>query len=414
MGARAACLASVRFTPATKADQDVYFGRGRTGTPRPLFAQYDNGNWWQVGCRSEYDIRASLDWFRDTDQNRINWGCFSGEGCCYPSRVGQQMGREPEVTRCLAEFFKRGVDPLRIASEHAREIGISLYPSFRIGGKRPAPAHPTTNEMPFFDSHQHCLCVAPDGRPTPHYSFAYEEVRQYFVDVIREVVEEYDVPGINFIFARSQPFVLYEEKTVREFRERHGVHPRELPDDDPRWLEHRAGYLTAFVKQMRAALDQVGQEKGRRAELVATVPSNLRLGVDWAVDGVRWATEGLADYLILHSGGVTSTEDVRAYRQALAGSGVPIIVDFYPRRMPARERMLRAIEYYEAGADGFCFWDSQGRVTRAAEFAFARWLGHDEDLGDWARQMAPSFRVLPLSTLQGYSMDRRFWTLTSG
>ncbi|SVD22062.1 uncharacterized protein METZ01_LOCUS374916, partial [marine metagenome] len=150
---KGACLAWVRLEPASEQDRDRYQGRGRTQTPAPQFAQYDNGGWWQKGCQTVDDLHASLDWFAGTDQWRINWGCFSNEGACYPSEVAQQMGRDPEVTRCIDEFVRRGIDPLQVALEYADTKGLSLYPSYRIGGKRPAPTIATTNEMPFFDSH---------------------------------------------------------------------------------------------------------------------------------------------------------------------------------------------------------------------------------------------------------------------
>lgn len=76
----------------------------------------------------------------------------------------------------------------------------------------------------------------------------------------------------------------------------------------------------------------------------------------------------------MHAGGILPTEAIRAYR----------------------------------------FWDSQARVTRACEFATDRFLGHRDDLARWAGEMDDPFRVLPLRTLQGFSMDRRYWTLTSG
>lgn len=91
-------------------------------------------------------------------------------------------------------------------------------------------------------------------------------------------------------------------------------------------------------------------------ELAVSVPSVPDVAGDWAVDGLTWAWEKLVDYLILHAGGVTSLEDLRFHVEALEGVGLPVVVDFYPRRMPARARLLRALEYYEAGADGFCFW----------------------------------------------------------
>jgi hypothetical protein len=160
-------------------------------------------------------------------------------------------------------------------------------------------------------------------------------------------------------------------------------------------------------------LDEVGAARGRRLELAVSVPP-LDNGATWCVDGAAWAREGIVDNLIVHAGGILPPAAVTAYREAIADSPTSLIVDFYPRRMPARARLERALEYYEAGADGFCFWDSEGRVVRASEFATARFLGHRDDLGRWMQEMGEPFRIVPLRTLQGYSMDRRYWTLTSG
>ncbi len=410
---RDACLAWVRLRPATRADRNRYEGKGDTETPATQFGMYDNGNWFQKGCVTDDDLRASIDWFADTDMTRVLWGCYSNEGACYPSRIAEPMARDPEVTRCVQEFLARGVDPLALALAHAAEVGVGLYPSYRIGGRRAAPTVLTTNEMPFFDANQDKLCVAADGTPTCHYSFAYAEVRQYFTDLLREVVETYDVPGVHFLFVRSNPFALYEDKTLEEYRQAHGTDPRDLPEDDPTWWIHRAESLNQFVRGLRSMLDEVGEAKGRRLELAVSVPP-LDNGPAWCVDGATWAREGLVDYLIIHAGGILSVDGVHQYREAIAGSETELIVDFYPRRMPARARLLRALEYYEAGAEGFCFWDGQSRVARASEFATGRLLGHRTDLARWAQEMEDPFRVVPLRTLQGYSMDRRYWTLTSG
>ena len=50
----------------------------------------------------------------------------------------------------------------------------------------------------------------------------------------------------------------------------------------------------------------------------------------------------------------------------------PSIVDFYSRRMPVRARLLGTLEYYEAGADGFCFF-GEGAATSALGSGFVRW-----------------------------------------
>ena len=410
---RDACLAWVRLRPATEKAIARYQGSGQTKEPATQFAIYDNGNWFQKGCVTDDDLCASIDWFAGTDINKLLWGCFSTEGTCYPSRIAEQMARDPEVTHCVEEFAARGVDPLALALEHAAKVGVALYPSYRIGGRRAAPTVLTTNEMPFFAANQDKLCVTADGTPTCHYSFAYDEVRQYFTKLLREVVETYDVPGVHFLFVRSNPFALYEEKTRAEFQQLHGADPRHLAEDDPVWWAHRAAYLTHFVGQLRSMLDEVGRAKGRRLELAVSVPP-LDNGPTWCVDGARWAQEGLVDYLIVHAGGILPVEGVTKYRDALGGCDTELIVDFYPRRMPARARLQRALQYYAAGAQGFCFWDSQARVTRASEFASGRFLGHRDDLARWAEEMEDPFKVVALRTLQGYSMDRRYWSLTNG
>ena len=39
----------------------------------------------------------------------------------------------------------------------------------------------------------------------------------------------------------------------------------------------------------------------------------------------------------------------------------------------------------------------------------------DRDVPEaWAQQMGQPFRVIPLRTLQAYTVDPRYWTLTSG
>ena len=60
------------------------------------------------------------------------------------------------------------------------------------------------------------------------------------------------------------------------------------------------------------------------------------------------------------------------------------------------------------------FLGGQARVGRASEFAWSRFLGHADDLEEWAGLVGRDFRQVPLRTLQGYSLDRRYWTKTSG
>ena len=53
-------------------------------------------------------------------------------------------------------------------------------------------------------------------------SYAFPEVRDLLLRVFREVATRYDIEGVNPIFNRGAPFLLYEEPLVEGFRRRDG------------------------------------------------------------------------------------------------------------------------------------------------------------------------------------------------
>ena len=94
--------------------------------------------------------------------------------------------------------------------------------------------------------------------------------------------------------------------------------------------------------------------------------------------------------------------------------GCRVYPDVYPRYMPPTEYPRRALEYYRAGADGLCFWDTYCRVPRASEWSAIRRLGHVDGLDDLESE-ARSFRtVSPLIEAGGMSFDPLYTPATNG
>lgn len=62
----------------------------------------------------------------------------------------------------------------------------------------------------------------------------------------------YDVDGINPIFNRGAPFLLYETPLLEEFREQTGLDARELDERDPRHMAYHASVMTDFMRELRA------------------------------------------------------------------------------------------------------------------------------------------------------------------
>jgi hypothetical protein len=204
----------------------------------------------------------------------------------------------------------------------------------------------------------------------------------------------------------------------------------ELPPGDPRVMQIRAGFVTQFLREVRAMLDEVGRAQGRHIPTsylvpVGNSPPNIPAGgiesfihefMFNALDVETWIAEGLVDYLVIHAhrfgehDGSELKPGIRQIADLARGTKTKVYVDIYPRRIPPRVYRKIAMSYYDAGADGLATWDSHSRRYRASEQAFFNRLGHRDDLARWdaAGKGDDYFRVVPLVTLDGFGMDREF------
>jgi len=410
--------------------------RARTDTKR-LISIFDSGQFHRWGYRTEEEVREEVESHRDGDFEVILWSVALGDICYYPTKVGKMRDTPPLFNRphfsieaeSLSALSERGIDPLKVAIDCAHELGVKLYPQIRMEGPQLPPYHELDHfGGPFMKAHPEFLCRDRDGGPIRHLSLAFPQVREHYIALFREWVEDYDADGISIIFCRSWPFVYYEEPVVRSFMERYGEDPRDLEEDDPRWLRHRAEYITLFLREVRHTLDEVGRRKGRRLGTAYLVPKNATpdfrgegpFDECWfhGLDVETWAREGLVDYLILHIevfgnyDGSEQADVIRAFSELVKDTPCKLYVDVYPRRMPAEAYRIKAINYYRAGAEGLAFWDSQGRNSRASEWAMVKKLGHKEELERWEDEVY--FRRVPLLSLDGWPMGRRFSLPTDG
>src|SRR3990172_10459331 len=248
---------------------------------------------------------------------------------------------------------KAGVDPLGEAVQYAHSMGIDLIPSLRMDGTNPPPYNASPG--PFFDQHPEYLCRAADGSIIPRLSLAFPEVRQLYLSMFREALD-YGVDGIAVLFNRGWPFVAYERPVADGFQSKYGLKPQELDAKDPRWLAHKADFVTTYVRSIRQLLDEEGGKRGRRLQAVMMVAGNAERSLELGLDLPTWIKEGLVDHLILHP---SAGGDIRAGAGQVAalarGSKTRVYVDFYPRRLPAEMIRRRAIDYYQSGIDAFRF-----------------------------------------------------------
>lgn len=336
--------------------------------------------------RKAEDLRKQMLLFRDTQVAVMEWCITSGSRVNYPSKVSEligagvkEFGRRGDqlATETLRRLADEGVDTLEVVAKACHEAGILCQATMRMNGDY--PTLPEENSVMFnsgfWRAHPEFRVRNVKGVTGFVLSYAFPEVREFKLGVLREAVER-DIDGIHLDFLRHPPFFGYDEPLVKAFQAKHGQDPRALPADDSRWRQLRAEVMTCFLRDVRALLDAAGKRKGRYLRLSARV--------DWreyralGCDIETWLKEGLLDYLALAQHtlggyefdltpfvamargtgcavlfgeeGILSGHDTTAAEDKLiaAGKMAP------PRRgqLSLEQHQARAARWYAAGADG--------------------------------------------------------------
>ncbi|MCZ6672846.1 MAG: hypothetical protein O7C75_07900 [Verrucomicrobia bacterium] len=342
-------------------------------------------------------------WFRNelepvikSDFKLFIFEALRGSYASYKTKIGYFGNKEDK-------WEEDWLDPVEIFTRLCHENGLKMFVSMRmIGPQHPMNRAPIARakhyeEMPQFAKRDKL------GRPTTGLSLAYPEVRQYWLSLLRETLE-YGIDGIQLHLNRSNPFVMYEEPVVKAFQEKYGEDPRELPESDPRYINLQAGYTTQFVREVNGLVNETPNR-----ELAVTFYGRphkydqerenfhpIRYGCD--IEG--WIREGLVDYLMPSP--KIDTGLISKWRE-LVGDRVHIWPDLMPRTQPAEMYAALAKKYYEAGADGFCFWDGERRTQRLSEWAAVRRLGHRDQLDQIINHGSEFYRKINLETLGIFS-----------
>jgi hypothetical protein len=140
----------------------------------------------------------------------------------------------------------------------------------------------------------------------------------------------------------------------------------------------------------------------------------------YGMDVETWVREGLVDHLAVHMEQVKPLDGsgaapiLKAFKQFTDRSATKLYADLYPRRQSGDSMRIRAKTCYGAGADGLCFWDTHGRISRLSGWAMHRMLGHRDELDtpEMERFARSLFRCVPMRSLDGYPLGGP-WSLPS-
>ena len=229
------------------------------------------------GYGTREKLQRVIDRFAGSRLYSYDWCVGPSSTFTYDTRIGTIFGSNVEkfwrrgdkrAAEAVWRLIAEGNDPLRVVVERARERGVRINATLRMNanyGGEPAKVF----NGDFYWQHQECRILDRKGEPHRHLSYAYPAVRGFRLSIIREAAG-YGVDGIHLNFLRNPPFFGFDPPLVEAFQERYGVDAREHPTDE-RWYRLRADVMTGFIRQVRAALDEVGKSTGKRLALSATM-----------------------------------------------------------------------------------------------------------------------------------------------
>lgn len=276
---------------------------------------------------SARNVLAQVDSLAGTSVKTLMWSVGAGSDILYyPTKAANDWRWRPVAPKYEAEFgswqrkaaagLDAGVDPIRIAGERAKALGMYFVPSYRMNDDHfifDPVDYPLTGK--FWIDHQSTMKIGESPQPADeHYGnlldFSHVEVRQYRLDVIFEVIARYEdlLDGIELDFNRFQM-----------------IFPKDQGFE-------RGPLVTEMIAQVRARLDEAAARQNRPLYLFVRVPPSL---ADCHRMGYRiedWMNPRIVD-VILPSQLMTLAHDmpVDELVSICAPAGVAVVPSLYPR-----------------------------------------------------------------------------------
>ena len=399
---RKASIAYVKLIPLSEQEV-IEINNDRADTSkRMLYALNDGNGLFYRGPTTREDLLEEVEQYRYSDVKALILAVSCGDLVNYPSNVGttwySDSGDELSpagwrtVRDSLQTLLAQEIVPVQELSEYMHQMGKECHVMFRLAliGDLPPSHH--------FQSIAHLRpdlrMISKDGTPMEKISYAYPEVREYMLSMIREVAEGYDIDGVNLCFIRGPQFVGYEDIVVNDFINIYGIDPRELDENDIRAQQHRASYVTEFVRSAHNLMNEISLNKGRKIELSVMVNSgeasqarNLFFGLDvWT-----WINESLLDSIFI-SGSADS-----AIVNALASHNCKLIT-----QTNGNPGVIvgTAKGGFDNGADGFWAWDLNAVQEYPDYWQVYKRIGHEEEIDNFITSI-PAMKTIKLNTIGG-------------
>lgn len=416
-------LAYVKLVPLTPEEvARVRADRAETAHRR-LVATIDGFSYiYSRRPTTEEDLLLETETYRDSDFGTLILQMSGADMVNYPSSIGEMRGQDLDdfarqgdryYAEAIRELAAKKINPTKTLIEGAHRVEMQVHVSVRTAAWVHTEPLSDFFGSRFYDQHPEWRCRDRDGTVVARMSFAVPEVRAHLVSVLREAVS-FGADGANILFARGVPVILYEKPFLDLFQQRYQEDALKLPETDPRIRELRAELLTQFLREVRQMLDEEAARRGdgKRLALSIFCLANEADNLEYGLDIRHWSREKLVDLVLpyLGAGGSKARAyDLAFFREVCAPAGIPVKPTLVAWSTPDLDDMMhRAVELYDAGADGLTIWDANSGADRGDRWAVTSRLGHIEDVRRLAEEGAPMPPVLRFGRLGDLRVDGRY------
>ena len=202
----------------------------------------------------------------------------------------------------MLAVHQEGVDyPARVI-QRCRHDGMSPWITLRMNDchENDNPAHPFHGS--FWTKNPQLRRKNCSGYFATCLDYANPEVREFYMSLIVETLDRYDIDGLELDFMR-EPYVFSADK------EKEG-----------------APILTEWVREVRRRTADAAAKRGHAVRLGVRVPSRPEVAVGMGLDAIAWAKEGLIDLLVTTPRWATIEFDlpIAQWRQVLGKAKVTL------------------------------------------------------------------------------------------
>lgn len=285
-------------------------------------------------------LEKGVDRFVGTQVDALFWSIGESDVYYFRTRTAEMLGENVKqfqraatlrLMRGLESVLKEREDYFQAMADRCRQIGIQFFVSVRMNDAHDSPKGWNNPDLysQFKRAHPELLlgdAVHPSF--ATGFDFFYEKVRQNKFKVIEEIVQDYDLDGIELDFLRHPAFFKPDEA----YRNRH--------------------LITQLVRRVRALVDRVSKSRNKPFRLAARVPFSFNIAFKLGLDVSTWLKEDLLDVVTAGTPrGHESDLSMQEYVEAIRGRDVTLLgqIGLYH---PEKQTRATALNYWKQGVGG--------------------------------------------------------------